>query len=81
MAGGYDGSKMYPEPQDMQTTVKLVNDELFEKGAEVSMHMSGKIALLKDVTCIFYLVTFHLKVTLHGWIRRQHLHFGRRRKG
>ena len=40
MAGGYDGSKLYPEPQDMQTTLKLVNDESFEKGAEVSKHRS-----------------------------------------
>ena len=37
MAGGYDGSE-YPEPESLQTTLKLVNDESFEKGEAVSQH-------------------------------------------
>ena len=40
MAGGYDGTKIYPETTDLQTTVKLVNDESFEKGEVVSQHRS-----------------------------------------
>ena len=40
MAGGYDGTKMYPEPTDLKTTVRLVGDEGFEKGAEVRKNRS-----------------------------------------
>ena len=40
MAGGYDGTKMYPESTDLQNTVKLVNDQSFEKGEAVSQQWS-----------------------------------------
>ena len=38
MAGGYDGTKIYPDPTDYSSTLKLVNDESFEEGVEVSCH-------------------------------------------
>ena len=36
MAGGYDGTKVYPETTDLQSTLILVNDNLFEEGEKVS---------------------------------------------
>ena len=36
MAGGYDGSKYYPDQTDYSSSLKLVNDESFEEGGEVS---------------------------------------------
>ena len=35
MAGGYDGNSY---PSDYSSTLKLVNDESFEEGVEVSCH-------------------------------------------
>ena len=37
MAGGYDGTKFYPESSDLKSTLKLVDgNECFERKAEVS---------------------------------------------
>ena len=47
MAGGYDGSKMWPE-SEMSSTLKLVNDESFKKGTEVSMTCSYRIRVAED---------------------------------
>merc|ERR1712241_1588568 len=35
MAGGYDGTKIYPESTDYDSTLKLVNDEYFEERASL----------------------------------------------
>ena len=40
MAGGYDGTKFYPERPQYDSTLKLVNDEYFEESAEVSFSSS-----------------------------------------
>ena len=40
MAGGYDGTKLYPESTDYDSTLKLVNDEYFEERASVSYSSS-----------------------------------------
>ena len=36
MAGGYDGTKYYPETPELNTTLLLVNDKLFEEGEKAS---------------------------------------------
>ena len=38
IAGGYDGTKLYPEPTDYSSTLKLVNEVSFEEGVQVSLH-------------------------------------------
>ena len=37
MAGGYDGTKGYPDSTDLNTTLLLVNDNLFEEGEKASL--------------------------------------------
>ena len=41
MAGGYDGTTIYPEVPEYNSTLKLVNDEYFEERASVSYSSSG----------------------------------------
>ena len=50
MAGGYDGNS-YPS-NDLDSTLKLVNDESFEKGAQVSCAVFQDVHFSKD-TLIF----------------------------
>ena len=45
MAGGYDGSKFFPDPTDLSSTLKLVDDESFEMGADVSWPGLSKLLL------------------------------------
>ena len=37
MAGGYDGTQEYPAPTDLNSTLRLINDESFVYGGVVSM--------------------------------------------
>ena len=50
MAGGYDGNS-YPV-NDLDSTLKLVNDESFEKGAQVSCAVFQDVHFSKE-TLIF----------------------------
>merc|ERR1712117_597727 len=50
MAGGYDGTKVYPESTDYDSTLKLVNDEYFEERASVSYSSSWRLNYPK--TCL-----------------------------
>ena len=44
MAGGYDGTKFFPEPTDTRSTLKLVDNESFDARALVSkLVLSRKI--------------------------------------
>ena len=40
IAGGYDGTTIYPEVPEFNSTLKLVNDEYFEERASVSYSSS-----------------------------------------
>ena len=60
MAGGYDGTKGYPDSTDYNTTLLLVNDKIFEEGEKVVKC----VYLLKyiNVTCFaFFQLPFRSK--------------------
>ena len=46
MAGGYDGTKLYPDPTEYSSTLKLVNNGPFEEGVEVSLPSISKGSIL-----------------------------------
>ena len=69
MAGGYDGTKFYPEPTDKRSTLKLVDNESFEARALVSkLVLSRKYCQANFFNLLFFQATFHSKVSLHGWL-------------
>ena len=66
MAGGYDGNS-YPV-NDLDSTLKLVNDESFEMGAKVSCAVIQDVHSSKHDTYHLLLASLYIKVTLYGWI-------------
>ena len=52
MAGGYDGNSY---PNDLDSTLKLVNDESFEMGAQVSCAVFQDVHFSKDDTFLLLL--------------------------
>ena len=69
MAGGYDGTKVYPESTDYDSTLKLVNDEYFEESAAVSYSSSWTLNYPNTCHSFLFLLLSYLSHQSHiAWL-------------
>lgn len=65
MAGGYDGTQEYYQT-DLNTTLRLVNDESFVYGGVVRMNSLKHNLVIKDLL-IYFLNSFHSHQSHTAW--------------
>ena len=65
MAGGYDGTQEYPNPTDLNSTLRLINDESFVYAGVVSINVV-KFQSIKTDLLYLLAAALHIKITLHG---------------
>ena len=69
MAGGYDGTKIYPEVPEYDSTLKLVNDGYFEERASVSYSSSWRLNYSNTCQSFLFLLFSYLSHHIHiAWL-------------